>query len=657
MATMNQWGDGLSEELGDVIYDTLEHKAKEEAKDIAKEGIQETGKAAVKTLDKITDHISPIKTLKDKIREKLSNNPITRFKAAVKRLKDKAKQAVKRAAKEGVQAVGRAALKGLKALGKLAAKNPVVTVLVVIVLLILMSAMDSAEDDGSDDSDDIGLMGSQPTYIDLGNMAEDDIITILMQDCMDQQYNNLGQLNTDKEESAKFIYSIFRSYGFNNASIAGILANMDKESGLDPSAIEGIFSEYGFLGTKKAEALLSISNYTENILFPKYVANGKSINRDGYKTTDSNGRTVYYCGMGLVQWTGGNAQVMMNAAETLSMNWYSMDFQLAYILSDCMYRSDFFSGWVGNQEPDYSFDDSAYNLDDYATQEEYDAAIEEGKEAARDAAVESARQSAIKFAHDYEGNSSSDEERANIAEEWYEIIKDWDDTQVDAEYTESIVTLATELGGIIEFIDIRDTQYRCMNGNVFDNSSLATAAVSLAWPTREQSYNNGTNLYQTVLSTIWPTNYTYKSCDHTVACAVRWSGTDDDYPLENTVTQHRYLETSSKWEYVGPASSLTMEDLQPGDIFILNGHTFMYVSEEIIQAAYTGEAHVGSDSVSGSIGERSPGCDQSTSSIMSRGGEDWENDEGVTRGIYDVYRCIDPDESSTYSSIGSGMTN
>ena len=402
-------------------------------------------------------------------------------------------------------------------------------------------------------------------YVDVDGMMDDDVVVVLMDDCVSQQYDVMGELNAEKEAQAKFIYSVFRSYGFNNASLAGILGNMDKESGLDPSAIEGIFSEYGFLGSRKAEALLSLTNYTENTLFPNYNNNGLSYSKSGYETVNDDGRTVYYCGIGLVQWTGPAAYQLLKTAETMNMDWYNMDFQLAYLMCDSLYRPGFFSGWVADQ---------------------YEGTDEESW-------IEAARDSGIKYAHDFEGNTAHDEERADAAEEWYNIIKDWDDNNVDQTYVDSITDMATELGGIINFIDVANAQYRCLNGNVFDNSSLANAAVSFAWPTKEQAKNNGTNLYQVIHDGIWPTDFTYKACDRAMAMAVLWSGTDDDYPT-GCQNQRNHLMSSDRWELVGLASDLSMSDLQPGDIFLvtstIGNHTFMYTGTELIQAAYAGEA-------------------------------------------------------------------
>ncbi len=655
MAIMNQWGDDVDESIGDIAYEAIEEKVKDELKD----GAEEVGKAAASVLDKATDHIKPVKNIKDKVKEKLSHNPITRLKNGIRKLKEKAKQAVKNLAKEGLRAVGRGAVVLAKGFGRFAAAHPVIAAIIVIILLAVMAFFDNAkEDEPSNNQTDDYLLES-PVYANIDGMSDDDTVVVLMDDCVEQQYDTMFEMvDVEKEEKAKSIYSVFHSYGFNNASIAGMLGNMDIESGLDSSAIEGIFSEYGILGTKKAEALLSLSHYTESVLFPKYKNSGISLNKNGYKTTNADGDTVYYCGLGLVQWTGPNAKTLLTAAKNMSLDWYNMDFQLGYMISDCMYRPNFFTTWAANQSSGLTDDDYDDWFDEYTegmTDEEIDnlddaEVAADWEEDVTASWIEAAKESAVHFAHEYEGNTGNDVDRKNSAVLWYSIIADWGDTDVNTEYADAITGLAVDLGAIINFLEIEEAQYRCLSGNVFDNSSLAAAAVSLAWPTFEQSFNNGTNLYQTVHDGIWPTDYTYKACDRGVAAAVRWSGTDIDYPL-GTANQTRYLSSSPKWERVAASTSASIGDLLPGDVFCTNGHTFVYVGTEVIQSAYAGEAKPGSDTVSASLNERSPACVSTSSSTLNNGGYD---SSGRTYGIY---RCINPDESDKYSSIGSGMSN
>ncbi len=681
MATLNQWGDDLDESLGDIAYEAIEDKAKEGAK----EGAEATGKAAAKALDKATDRIGPLKSAKDKIKEKLSNNPITRAKAAIRKVKEKIKQAARNLAREGLHAAGRAAVAGAKAIGSFIAAHPVAAVIIFILLLIVMSCMDIGEEnnDNTDNLQDDSVLLESPVYVNVDGMSDDDVVVVLMDDCIEQQYDTMFEMvDATKEEKAKSIYSVFHAHGFNNAVIAGILGNIDVESGLDSSAIEGIFSEYGILGTKKAEALLSIGHYTESTLFPKYRSSGTSINKDGYKTVNSQGDVIYYCGLGLVQWTGENAKMLLTAAENLNANWYNMDFQLGYMINDTMYRPHFFSNWEGAQPFGYIDDAHKEWFDEYTegmTEEEieslnavtyadwYEDYIEGmtpeevmnidplvlSEAWSTDVAkswVNAAKEAAIHFAHEYEGNTGTDVKRKNSAVVWYSIIKDWGDPNADDEYAQSIGGLASDLASIINFIEIEEAQYRCLSGNVYDNSSIAAAAVSIAWPTIDQSYNNGTNLYQTVHDGIWPTDYHYKACDRAVAMAVRWSGTDIDYPLY-TPDEIRYVELSPKWEKVGYSTSLSIGELMPGDIFLCNGHTFIYTGRDIIQSAYANEASPNSDTVSASLDKRSAACVPTASSVLNNGGYDSDGRS------YGIYRCINPDNSDKYSSIGSGMTN
>lgn len=663
MSTLNDYGSGIQvdETIGDVAYDTLEAKAKKEAKELAKDGIQTAGHAAVDVLDKVTDKISPVKTIKDKIKEKLSNNPITRFKAAVKKLKEKIKQGIKKLAREGLHAVGRLAVKGIKALGHFIAAHPVAAAIIFIILIIFMSYTKN-NDDGKEAVDNTILEDGMaemegPVFVEVSDMIDNDRVVVLMDDCVNQQYDAMSiQLDAEKVETAKKMYSVFRDYGFNNASIAGILGNTDCESGIDPSAIEGIFSEYGFLGSKKAAALLSLTNYTEHDLFVKYRNNGVSFNKDGYRVINDDNQEVFYCGIGLAQWTGTNCYLFLKAAQSVGIDWHDMEYQLSYMICDSLYRPGFFAGWVGSQYEGDADEPEEPNPDDYATSADYDAAYDEWEiaYAAYEATwIEAAEKSGIKYVHEYEGNTAKDAERKAASKAWYLIIKDWDDDEMDSTYAETITDMASELSAISNMLDIELGQYRCLNGNVFDNSSIANAAISFAWPTKEQSKdNNGTNLYQAVHDGIWPRDLVYKACDRCVAMAVLWSGTDDQYPT-GTPNQLSYLQSSSKWELVGMSNELGIGDLAPGDVFVRNGHTWVYTSQELIDKAYGEEATPGSDSVSASIGEnaRSGACGPDSSYCLSNGGLDYGG-----KGPYYVFRCISPDNSTTYSHIGSGIS-
>ena len=83
-----------------------------------------------------------------------------------------------------------------------------------------------------------------------------------------------------------------------------------------------------------------------------------------------------------------------------------------------------------------------------------------------------------------------------------------------------------------------------------------------------------------------------------------------------------------------------------GDVFCLDGHTFLYVGTDAVKAKYPDS---NGDSVSASYQERSPGVGNDASDIINRmNGQDW-----IGRGEYQVFRCVKPDHSTTYTNAGS----
>ena len=166
-------------------------------------------KAGGRLLDKATDKIKPIKAAKDKVKGAVRS---------VKALKDKAVQGVKTAAKNGLKGAGKAAVHGIKAGASFLASHPVVAVILIVVIL-LFASIGGDGDPAVEESSGAAL-------------SDDEVVSILMDDCVEQQYDVMGELNAEEETLAKSIYGVFRTYGFNNASIAGILGNIDAESGL-----------------------------------------------------------------------------------------------------------------------------------------------------------------------------------------------------------------------------------------------------------------------------------------------------------------------------------------------------------------------------------------------------------------------------------------
>lgn len=524
-------------------------------------------------------------------------------------VKNRMKAAAKKGLKGGMKAAFGAAKAGLSAVLS-TSFGWVVIAAAVIIGIILITKLDADRQDRLIKEVSSDIIASEQEGSGVTETLTDEGVALLMADCPELKRGSIsvegGDVNATMEVNAKKIYSIFKAYGLNDECIAGILGNMQTEGSIDPTTVEGIYDEPHQIGPKKQAAVDTLDSYTSGTLFGLYASSGISINQNAYKASDGK----YYCGIGLVQWTGPAAYQMLSVGEGSGQAWYSMEYQLAYMLSDAHYRPGFFADWKANQSTSVS--DGCYH-----------------------------------FSAGYEGNTvmAQAERQANSAT-WYSKMSSW---SVDEAYYQSVLNLSKTMGGNAADAAKGKAAERCKTDvGAYDNSSMASAAVSYAYATSDEGNgNNGTDLYQRVHDNIFPGDAYYMSCDRGVACAVRWSGSDDDFPAGSTNVQYDHLQASPKWESLGMAGTLSASDLLPGDVFILDGHVFMYVGTEAVQAVHADKADPSSDSVSASFGERSPGCGADSTSILNRGGEDW-----IGRGQYEVFRCVQPDQSEVYKNAG-----
>lgn len=167
------------------------------------------------------------------------------------------------------------------------------------------------------------------------------------------------------------------------------------------------------------------------------------------------------------------------------------------------------------------------------------------------------------------------------------------------------------------------------------NKDLQTAAVSYAYPTRVMAENEftqlwiahgshktakggkepygvvcGTDLYKAVHEKVTAyggrEDQYWASCDRGVACAVRWAGYDDNFPLGNVGTQLNYCVRSEKWKEI--TWSGQQSELQPGDILITKtlSHIVMYVGNDTVVEIYPTQATRGACIMDASFGDRPP---------------------------------------------------
>ena len=402
-------------------------------------------------------------------------------------------------------------------------------------------------------------------------------------------------------DNAKKVWSVFHAWGLPNEQIAGMLGNWSVESGIDPAGYEGIFSEH-FQGDgplhKKAYA--DETAWTMS-LFADYDRRGNSINKPFYKLPDGS----YKPGRGLGQWTGANAKRLEDGAAANNKNWYDLDYQLAYALAT--------PSPAGRRNYWESYKKEQGSVDDYT----------------------------ISFAQNWEGNGGDKySQRQAAARDWLKQMVSW---QEDTAYSASVIAMSKTLGAVASDGAVAEQLQSCVKAQNYDNSSAATAAISFAYETEKQAWHdNGTKLWQTVFQNIFPGDPWYMCCDRTVATAIRWSGTDEEFPVGNCPNIMSYCASSDKWEKVGPSHDLEEKDLKPGDIIIHSQHVIMYVGNKLVREKYPNSD---GNIVSGSQNDWSPAVGNYVSRYLKGGSGDSD---------YVVYRCVKPDNGTKYKDAGAG---
>lgn len=515
--------------------------------------------------------------------------------------------------------------------------------------------------------------------------------------------------------NAKLIYSFFKTYskacvqeaGTEDAAItdemiAAFLGNLEKESGIDTTSVEGIIGEEQFaIGPKKrflwqgqitATKVYNRSGVLTGVqVDPAYKLGEEVINTVGFLWDEDEGHDwrmddkysvsqydfpdeaetvthypisfkidylelfhnpyaagwgdIEYLGIGLAGFTGANCKNLLDYADEVDGEWYDLSVQLMFFLDDA--GNDFMTNvW------DNTFHDESYtltrgpNLNTYTNGMEYNGVpVEKAAEIAYHTEFVCAE-------WERPANYDSLADRVNYAMKWYNIITEWEE---GVDYTlgtgsslwDSLESAASMAYDATEVSDAR----ACLDIVFMGNSSIAEAAVSFAWGPDKDDHNDGTLCWRHLFSTIFPGDKYFRSCDRTVAVAVRWSGADSDYPAGNVASQYDYLRDSDTdyralleaygsdaptmandrayWVKVDMSSASSADEflelLQPGDILIRSdekgavqpgysisgdeddwvGHTLIYTGSEIIQRRFD-DARDDFKIVSGSYQERSP---------------------------------------------------
>lgn len=429
-------------------------------------------------------------------------------------------------------------------------------------------------------------------------------------------YTDVPEITGSMIENAEKIYTIYSSYGAAPETIAGILGNWQAESKVDPTAVETIYSEPYTIGKTKLAFWR-----TYNFYLPE-LAKVYSVERDYYARFPG----IKTLGIGLAQWTNERSRRLLDYAEKQNKNWYDIDVQLAYSMDTTPNTGD--TGAAAML--DYL---SRTYTSDYTSNAKTDADGNPVLDADGNPEYElvCTKSAAFKAAEDFFGtfmmpgrmfkdmiNTGIGDQtfRGYQAEKWMGEIAKFDPDVDDTEAVSSVQDMigAVQLKG--EDKGMADALKECVAGGVItDNEKAAYAAALMAYANQETSdatyvsdgssaptINQPKSLYRLVKDTVWPGDsgnpYSYASCDRFVVTAVRWSGTDDNFPCGSCPYIFKYLEGAGKYNGTCGWQNITDEydasnwkEIPCGTVMIYghgeNGHVVMYVGQEIMRKVYT----------------------------------------------------------------------
>lgn len=410
-------------------------------------------------------------------------------------------------------------------------------------------------------------------YVDCGPAAKD---------ASDSYEGATVNVNEAMINSAKQVYAVLHEYGIPDINIAGALGNIQQESSVDPTKIEGCYSESYYVGERKKSIIANPNAYCLNTLFPAYERARISLRKNYYKWPSTG---EYWPAVGFFQYTGPECEDYFKFCAANGGTWSDIKFQMAYALNG-FHRDKWLRAWT---KPERSVGDAA-----------------------------------TAFAKYFEGagHVASYPARRKYAEQWYARMVDWEN-EYDSEFAKSVLDLAnTGVNGAELDTVFRGTK-DCLKEQKYNNSSIATAALEFAWEhVSDSKGSKGTELWKKLHDLILPDDNVYQSCDRTVCVAVRWAGADDNFPSGNADTQFDYMQQSDKWQEVDYHG---LSDLKPGDIvceIAQSGkragectHVIVYTGNELAKKKFPRTAGTTGNAVSGSYHYKNPDAGRSPAMV------------------------------------------
>ena len=155
-----------------------------------------------------------------------------------------------------------------------------------------------------------------------------------------------GLTTAEQEENVKKIHSALREWGLTDIQIAGVVGNGEQESGLDPKKFESDHVAGGKYKTEenyeraRQEGPLIESIFGSWSNFISYYPNPGELSEKGYMEAAPAGK--HTLGVGVWQWTGIGSMGLWNYAKSKSLDMWSMDTQLKFMLSSFKDQSSYY---------------------------------------------------------------------------------------------------------------------------------------------------------------------------------------------------------------------------------------------------------------------------------------------------------------------------
>ena len=155
-----------------------------------------------------------------------------------------------------------------------------------------------------------------------------------------------GLTSAEQEENVKKIHSALHEWGLTDIQVSGVVGNGDQESNLNPKKFESDYVAGGKYKTEenyeraRKEGPLIESIFGSWSTFISYYSNPRDLNEKGYAENAPAGK--HTLGVGVWQWTGLGAMGLWNFSKDKSLDMWSMDTQLKFMLSSFSDKSSYY---------------------------------------------------------------------------------------------------------------------------------------------------------------------------------------------------------------------------------------------------------------------------------------------------------------------------